>query len=71
MCFTPKTYIARSIFVLTCVTYKKLVPSTTWEVIKFFIYSIHLFNAHLLPSLYQDSSRASYEHTVLYPKQEL
>nr|DAL04611.1 MAG TPA: hypothetical protein [Caudoviricetes sp.] len=36
MHFTPKTYIARSIFVLTCVTYKKLVPSMSWEVIEFF-----------------------------------
>ena len=34
--FTPKTYIARSIFVLACVTYKKLVPSMSWEVIEFF-----------------------------------
>ena len=34
--FTPKTYIARSIFALTCVTYKKLVPSMSWEVIEFF-----------------------------------
>lgn len=36
MHFTPKTYIARSIFALTCVTYKKLVPSMSWEVIEFF-----------------------------------
>ena len=27
LCFTPETYIARSIFVLACVTYKKLGPS--------------------------------------------
>ena len=37
MHFTPKTYIARSIFALTCVTYKKLVPSMSWEVIEFLI----------------------------------
>lgn len=36
MHFTPKTYIARSIFDLSCVTYKKLVPSMSWEVIEFF-----------------------------------
>nr|DAR45876.1 MAG TPA: hypothetical protein [Bacteriophage sp.] len=29
--FTPKTYIARSIFALSCVTYKKLVPSMSWD----------------------------------------
>lgn len=36
MHFTPKTYIARSMFDLSCVTYKKLVPSMSWEVIEFF-----------------------------------
>jgi len=34
--FTPKTYIASSMFDLSCVTYKKLVPSMSWEVIEFF-----------------------------------
>nr|DAE03130.1 MAG TPA: hypothetical protein [Podoviridae sp. ctU7u6] len=37
MHFTPKTYIARSIFNLSCVIYKKLVPSMSWEVIEFFM----------------------------------
>ena len=45
-------------------------PQCLGKLLSFFIYSIHLFNAHLLSSLYQDDSRASYEHTVLYPKQE-
>lgn len=36
--FTPKTYIVRSIFDLSNVTYKKLVPSMSWEVIEFFIF---------------------------------
>ena len=40
MHFTPKTYIARSIFALTCVTYKKLVPSMSWDVIEFFKLSV-------------------------------
>nr|DAQ45687.1 MAG TPA: hypothetical protein [Caudoviricetes sp.] len=29
--FTPKTYIVRSIFALTYVIYKKLVPSMSWD----------------------------------------
>ena len=47
--FTPKTYIARSIFALTCVTYKKLVPSMSWEVIEFFMVLIRI--TQLEPSL--------------------